>query len=67
MKRTTRTLLGISLATVLFTSLAGCVVYDPYPSYYYRDRYYSRPYYYHERYYYYPRYSYSSHRQWDND
>lgn len=43
-----RAIFGISLATLIFTSLAGCVVYDPapYPNYYYRERYYSRPYYY---------------------
>jgi hypothetical protein len=52
-----KTLLGISLVVLIFTSLAGCVVYDPdpYPRYYYRERYYSyRPYYY-RPYYYRPR------------
>jgi len=48
-----KTLLGISLVVVMFSSLAGCVVYDPdpYPRYYYRERYYSRPYYYRPYYY----------------
>jgi hypothetical protein len=43
-----KTLLAISLVVLMFSSLAGCVVYDPdpYPRYYYRERYYSRPYYY---------------------
>ena len=47
-----RALLGVSLASVIFTSLAGCVVYDPdpYPRYYYRERYYYRPYYYRDPY-----------------
>jgi hypothetical protein len=47
-----RTLLVVFLATLMFTSLAGCVVYDPdpYPRYYYRERYYYRPYYYRDSY-----------------
>jgi hypothetical protein len=46
-----RSFLVVSLATLMFTSLAGYVVYDPdpYPRYYYRDSY-SRPYYYRDRY-----------------
>ena len=47
-----RSLLVVLLATLMFTSLAGCVVYDPdpYPRYYYRERYYYRPYYYRDSY-----------------
>lgn len=47
-----RSLLVVSLATLMFTSLTGCVVYDPdpYPRYYYRERYYYRPYYYRDSY-----------------
>lgn len=47
-----RALLGVSLASVIFTSLAGCVVYDPdpYSRYYYRERYYYSPYYYRDPY-----------------
>jgi hypothetical protein len=50
-----KTLLGVSLIVLMFTGLAGCVVYDPdpYPRYYYRERSYSyRPYYYSRPYYY---------------
>lgn len=47
----TRIFLGFSLALVIGTSLAGCVVYDPYyPGYYgrgyYGGYYYGYPYYY---------------------
>jgi len=47
-----RSLLVVSLATLMFTSLAGCVVYDPdpYPRYNNRERYYYRPYYYRDSY-----------------
>jgi hypothetical protein len=47
-----RSLLVVSLATLMFTSLAGCVVYDsdPYPRHYDRERYYYRPYYYRDSY-----------------
>jgi hypothetical protein len=47
-----KSLLVVSLATLMFTSLAGCVVYDPdpYPRYYNRERYYYRPYYYRDSY-----------------
>ncbi len=47
-----RALLALSFATVIVTSLAGCVVYDPapYPRYYYGERYYYRPYYYRDSY-----------------
>jgi hypothetical protein len=50
--RMKRVLLGASLAMLIFTSLAGCVVYDPepYPRYSYRERYYYRPYYYRDSY-----------------
>jgi hypothetical protein len=60
-----RTLLAVSMVVLMFTSLAGCIVYDPdpYPRYGYRERYYSsRPYYYgYSRPYYY-RYG---HSHWD--
>jgi len=36
-----KTFLGVSLVALMFTSLAGCVVYDPdpYPHYYDHERY----------------------------
>ncbi|HEX9442985.1 MAG TPA: hypothetical protein VGA73_02650 [Candidatus Binatia bacterium] len=58
-----KTLLGFAFISLLFTSLAGCVVYDePYP------RYSSRGYYYHPYYYggyYGPRYSYRYRDRWE--
>ncbi|HTM09518.1 MAG TPA: hypothetical protein VL754_14125 [Verrucomicrobiae bacterium] len=56
----TRMILGFSLALVIVTSLAGCVVYDPY-----YPRYYSRGYY--GYYYGYPYYGYDNHYRdrWD--
>lgn len=49
-----KTLLGFSLVVLMFTSMAGCIVYDadPYPRYSYRERYSYRPYYYSRPYYY---------------
>jgi len=59
---TKRVFLCVALVVSMFTSLAGCVVYDPdpYPRYAYRERYYYRPYYY--RPYYYRSYG---HSHWD--
>lgn len=49
-----RVVLGMTVASLMFTALAGCVVYDPYPGgYYYGGSYSYRPYYY-RPYYYYP-------------
>ena len=41
-----RAVLGLTMASLMLTALAGCVVYDPDPHYYYREGYYYRPYYY---------------------
>lgn len=58
-----KTLLGVSLAALVFTSLAGCIVYDPdpYPRSSYQERYSYRPYYYSRPYY----YRYYGHSHWN--
>lgn len=45
-----RFLLAAALASLVLTSLGGCVVYDSYPSSYYAEPHY-RPYYYRPYYY----------------